>query len=48
VDVTHAPELAEGDWIAVDYDLRGTAALSGRSQYELLTGLGTRFERVWA
>jgi alanine racemase len=48
VNVTHAPELAEGDWIAVDYDLPGTAALSGRSQYELLTGLGTRFERGWA
>jgi alanine racemase len=41
-------ELAEGDWLALDYDLANNAALSGLSQYELLTGLGSRFERVWA
>lgn len=43
-----APDLAEGDWVKMAYDLPETAALSGLSQYELLTGLGARFDRVWA
>ncbi|MGK6354836.1 alanine racemase [Sphingomonas sp. DT-207] len=47
IGVDAAPELAEGDWVALDYALPETAALSGLSQYELLTGLGERFERVW-
>ena len=47
VDVSAAPELAEGDWLAFDYDLPVTAALSGLSQYELLTGLGARYDRIW-
>jgi alanine racemase len=46
--VDAAPELGEGDWVAMDYALPQTAALSGLSQYELLTGLGARFDRVWA
>lgn len=46
--VDAAPDLAEGDWVAMDYALPETAALSGLSQYELLTGLGARFDRVWA
>ncbi|MDZ3831136.1 MAG: alanine racemase [Sphingopyxis sp.] len=46
-DASAAPGLAEGDWLAVDYDLPGTAAKSGLSQYELLTGLGARFDRQW-
>ncbi len=46
IDVSAAPALAEGDWVAIDYALP-TAAASGMSQYELLTGLGRRFERVW-
>jgi alanine racemase len=46
LDVTAAPP-AEGDWVALDYALPAAAALSGMSQYELLTGLGTRFERRW-
>jgi alanine racemase len=46
--VDAAPDLAEGDWVAMDYDLPGTAALSGLSQYELLTGLGPRFDRMWS
>jgi alanine racemase len=41
-------ECREGDWIAVDYDLPTISAATGVSQYELLTGLGRRFERVWA
>ncbi len=41
------PSLREGDWVAIDYDLPSASAQSGLSQYELLTGLGRRFERVW-
>lgn len=47
VDVSAAPELAEGDWLALDYDLPTVSALSGLSQYELLTGLGARYDRIW-
>ncbi len=39
-------DIAEGDWLAIDYDIPRAAALSGMSQYELLTGLGRRFERI--
>ena len=42
-----APELKEGDWIELDYNLPAAAAASGMSQYELLTTLGSRFERRW-
>lgn len=42
------PSLAEGDWVSLDFDLPQAAALSGLSQYELLTGLGDRFERNWS
>lgn len=47
VDISLAPALGEGDWVALDYDLPVAAARSGVSQYELLTGLGRRFERIW-
>jgi alanine racemase len=47
VRVDAAPELKEGDWLELDYDLPAAAAQSGLSQYELLTGLGSRFERSW-
>jgi alanine racemase len=40
-------DLGEGDWAEIVYDLQHASALSGMSQYELLTGLGSRFERVW-
>jgi alanine racemase len=43
-----APELREGDWVELDYDLPTAAEASGLSQYELLTSLGSRFERIWA
>jgi len=46
-DASGAPDAAEGDWLTIDYDLPSVAAQSGLSQYELLTGLGTRFARVW-
>jgi alanine racemase len=45
IDVSAEPTLGEGDWVAIDYSLPEASAASGLSQYELLTGLGTRFER---
>ncbi len=48
VGVDAAADLAEGDWVALDYALPAAAKLSGLSQYELLTGLGRRFDRVWS
>jgi alanine racemase len=45
--VDDAPELKEGDWVELDYALPAAAAQSGLSQYELLTTLGRRHERVW-
>ncbi|WP_314375550.1 alanine racemase [Sphingomonas paucimobilis] len=45
IDVTARPDLAEGDWLSMDYDLAAASAASGVSQYELLTGLGQRFGR---
>lgn len=48
LDVSAAPGLGEGDWVALDYALPAAAAATGLSQYELLTGLGQRFERRWA
>lgn len=46
-DVTDAPESSEGGWIAVDFNLASVAAASGRTQYELLTGLGARYARTY-
>lgn len=45
LDLSLVPDLREGDWVAVDYDLPSAAALTGLSQYELLTLLGQRFAR---
>jgi alanine racemase len=42
-----APQLKEGDWVEIDYDLPSASKQSGLSQYELLTTLGDRFERRW-
>jgi alanine racemase len=44
IDVT-GRAVAEGDWLDIDYDLPGASVASGMSQYELLTGLGSRFDR---
>jgi len=41
------PGLKEGDWVEIDYDLPSATKQSGLSQYELLTTLGSRFERRW-
>lgn len=46
--VDDAPELGEGDWIEIDFDLPRASAQSGLSQYELLTTLGGRHERLWS
>ena len=46
IDVTQA-DVAEGDWLPLRFDLPALAQASGLSQYELLTGLGHRFERRW-
>ena len=43
-----APDLREGEWVEIDYDLPTASEASGLSQYELLTSLGSRFERRWA
>ena len=40
-------DVAEGDWLGMDYSLPDAAAATGLSQYELLTGLNDRFERRW-
>ncbi|HET9810240.1 MAG TPA: alanine racemase C-terminal domain-containing protein, partial [Sphingomicrobium sp.] len=42
-----ATDLQEGDWVEIDYDLPTASEASGLSQYELLTTLGSRFERRW-
>jgi alanine racemase len=47
IDVDAAKDLKEGDWVEIDYDLPSASRQSGLSQYELLTVLGSRFERVW-
>lgn len=47
VGVDCAAELKDGDWVEIDYDLASAAKQSGLSQYELLTTLGSRFERRW-
>jgi alanine racemase len=47
VDAGAAPQLREGDWVELDYDLPAASRQSGLSQYELLTTLGGRHERVW-
>ncbi len=40
-------DVGEGDWLSFDPDLAWAAEATGVSQYELLTGLGQRFDRVW-
>jgi alanine racemase len=47
VGCSATPELSEGEWVELDYDLPTASEASGLSQYELLTCLGSRFERRW-
>lgn len=46
VDVTGL-DVAEGDWLEADFDLPHLSDDGAVSQYELLTGLGARYERRW-
>jgi alanine racemase len=39
--------LVEGDWVDLNFDLPKVASHSGMSQYELLTGLSHRCDRMW-
>ncbi|WP_344706085.1 alanine racemase [Sphingomonas swuensis] len=48
LDAGVASEIGEGDWVTLDFDLERSAALTGQSQYELLTGLGRRYQRIWS
>lgn len=48
VDMTDVGNVQEGDWLEVDYDLPMASGQSGLSQYELLTGLGRRYQRLWS
>ncbi|HTU09650.1 MAG TPA: alanine racemase [Allosphingosinicella sp.] len=48
VQVNPKADVAEGDWVELDYALPEAAVQSGLSQYELLTTLGGRFKRTWA
>lgn len=45
LDLSLAPSLVEGDWVALDYDLAAASLRSGLSHYELLTLLHRRFAR---
>ena len=42
VDLTAAEAISEGDWLDIPWHLPDAAEQSGMSQYELLTGLGSR------
>jgi alanine racemase len=42
-----AVDVGEGGWLEIDYALESAADRTGLSQYELLTGLGCRYQRRW-
>jgi alanine racemase len=48
IRVDAASDIAEGDWVALDFDLPAASVQSGLSQYELLTTLGSRYQRLWS
>lgn len=47
IAVDAAPGIEEGDWVQLDFDLPRASERSGLSQYELLTQLGARYQRLW-
>ena len=47
VDCSTARALNEGEWVTMGYALPEAAEATGLSQYELLTGLSQRLERIW-
>lgn len=40
--------VREGDWVSISYELASASVQSGLSPYELLTGLGARYDRMWS
>ncbi|MCG2841760.1 alanine racemase [Sandaracinobacter sp. RS1-74] len=46
VDVTGA-DVAEGDWLAFDFDLPALTEGTGLAQYELLVWMSRRYDRIW-
>lgn len=42
-----ASSVGEGDWVTLDYELASLSARTSLSQYELLTLLSSRAERIW-
>lgn len=47
LDISAKPALRQGDHVEVAYDLPETSKKSGLLQYELLTLLGNRYQRIW-
>ncbi len=47
IDVSTAPQIREGDWLDLEFNLSTAAAQARLSQYELLTTLGRRYARIW-
>lgn len=47
LDISAMPSLSEGDWVSLPLDLPLLSEQSGLSQYEILTSLGSRFDRHW-
>ena len=45
IDLTNAPDIAEGAWVSAAYSLPQASQATGLSQYELLTLLADRFAR---
>ena len=48
IDASVSETLTEGDWVTLPYDLPALSAQSGLSQYELITSLGHRSQRIWS
>lgn len=51
LDATNAPDLRPGDWVDIlgpHQDADALAALTGTIGYEILTGLGRRYHRVYS
>lgn len=46
IDVTGA-DVAEGDWLSLDFNLQKLEQHGPLGQYELLTSLSSRYERIW-
>jgi alanine racemase len=46
IDISAVPYLREEEWVDIVFDLAAAARVCGLSQYELLTGLGGRFDRM--